>query len=473
MECSTGSCPSSPVHRYSRKRVSEADWESGRLESCEVNGDNLGAKSSGADQDYFAQNLEPAWDSNKRYKRDKKKVQDGVTFKYEGSLANEPDLSSIEATSVLTVGGEAFTHTACLANHVSLDFPLLGDKIVKLDQADHDFTTVQNRFFTGLGMLASYTTIKGIYKNCYRSTSGLSRLQAFKKQEEITKIARGDANIKYAWHSTSKQGVSVIVLHGFGQPRTPKNGAMYGVGVYLAPEDYSHVSAVYSDVDENGEQHIVLCRVIMGNIEQVEQGSQQFHPINEHFDTGVDDICNPKRFVVWTTHMNTHILPEYIISFKLAPPWNDIIAALRVKSTAGKALSAGKVLQFEGKLCDCSPLGKASCDAGKQVRKLPAGCCLDHRVASRTPRSPWMSFPMLFLVMKTSLSDEKMHELQQHYLQFKIGRMPRGELIKVVRSIAGDRLLSDSIRSMQAQEKANVESTVEESQVLDDVTTQN
>lgn len=60
----------------------------------------------------------------------------------------------------------------------------------------------------------------------------------------------------------------------------------------------------------------------MGNMEQVEQGSQQFHPISEDFDTGVDDICNPKRFIVWTTHMNTHILPEYIISFKLAPPWN-------------------------------------------------------------------------------------------------------------------------------------------------------
>lgn len=476
MDCSTGSSPASPLHPFSRKRVCEADWDSGRIGSCEIDGDNFAANSSRTDQGYFsAENLETAWDSNKRHKFDESNVKYGghrSKVKYKGSVAYEAETSSIESTSVLTVGGEAFTRTECLANPVSHNFTLLGDKIIKLDEADHEFTTVQNRFFTGLGMLASYTTIKGIYKDCHRSTSGLSRLQAFKRQEEITRTERGDANVKYAWHGTSKQGVSVIVLHGFGQPRIPKNGAMYGVGVYLAPEDYSHVSAVYSDVDENGEQHVVLCRVIMGNMEQVEQGSEQFHPISEAFDTGVDDICNPKRFIVWTTHMNTHILPEYIISFKLAPPWNDIIAALRGKHSVGKTISTGKGLQLDGKSCDCSTPGKTSCTTGKPVPKSLAGCGLEEKASSRAPRSPWMSFPMLFLVMKAKLSDEKMHELQQHYLQFKVGRMPRDELIKVVRSIAGDRLLADSIRSMQAQEKANMESMTGESQILDDVTSQ-
>ena len=122
------------------------------------------------------------------------------------------------------------------------DFSLLGDKLIKLNEADNEFSSVRNMFYTGLGMLATYTTISGIYKDCHKSMSGQARLQAFKRQEEITSMARqGNANIKYAWHGTSKQGVSGIILHGFGQPRVPKNGAMYGVGVYLAPEDYSHV----------------------------------------------------------------------------------------------------------------------------------------------------------------------------------------------------------------------------------------
>ena len=85
---------------------------------------------------------------------------------------------------------------------------------------------------------------------------------------------------------------------------------------------FSLGSAVYSDVDENGEQHMVLCRAIMGNMEQVPHGSEQFHPSSEQYDTGVDDISNPKRYIIWSTHMNTHVLPEYIVSFKLASPWH-------------------------------------------------------------------------------------------------------------------------------------------------------
>ena len=81
-----------------------------------------------------------------------------------------------------------------------------------------------------------------------------------------------------------------IILHGFGQTSSPNNVTTYGIGVYLSPEDCSHVNVGYSDVDENGLQHIVSCRVIMGNMEQVRPGSQQFHSSSEHCDSGVDDI---------------------------------------------------------------------------------------------------------------------------------------------------------------------------------------
>jgi hypothetical protein len=91
----------------------------------------------------------------------------------------------------------------------------------------------------GLGLFGSGALITGIYRDS--SPRGRARLQAFERQEQLTREARGHANVQYAWHGTSKTGVSGIILHGFGQPRTPTNGSAYGVGVYLAPENHADV----------------------------------------------------------------------------------------------------------------------------------------------------------------------------------------------------------------------------------------
>lgn len=71
---------------------------------------------------------------------------------------------------------------------------------------------------------------------------------------------------------------------------------------------------------------MVLCRVIMGNMEVVHPGSTQCYPSGEGFDNGVDDLQNPTRYVVWTMNMNTHIYPEYVISFKVTlKPEGDVL----------------------------------------------------------------------------------------------------------------------------------------------------
>lgn len=54
-------------------------------------------------------------------------------------------------------------------------------------------------------------------------------------------------------------------------------------------------------------------------MEQICEGSKQFHPSSEEFDSGVDDLAEPRRYIVWSSYMNSHILPSFIISFK-APP---------------------------------------------------------------------------------------------------------------------------------------------------------
>lgn len=81
-------------------------------------------------------------------------------------------------------------------------------------------------------------------------------------------------------------------------------------------------SARYCDIDENGVRYMVLCRVIMGNMELLRGDKAQFFSGGEEYDNGVDDVENPKNYIVWNINMNTHIFPEYVVRFKLSVPHN-------------------------------------------------------------------------------------------------------------------------------------------------------
>lgn len=70
--------------------------------------------------------------------------------------------------------------------------------------------------------------------------------------------------------------------------------------------------------DENGMRHLLYCRVILGKTEVVWPGSRQWHPSSQEFDCGVDDLVCPKKYIVWSSNINTHILPLYIISFTIS-----------------------------------------------------------------------------------------------------------------------------------------------------------
>jgi hypothetical protein len=64
---------------------------------------------------------------------------------------------------------------------------------------------------------------------------------------------------------------------------------------------------------------MLLCSVILGNMEAIKLGSQESFPNSEMYDSGADDCLNPKCYVMWPSHLSTHIRFEYLISFKLAP----------------------------------------------------------------------------------------------------------------------------------------------------------
>lgn len=74
-----------------------------------------------------------------------------------------------------------------------------------------------------------------------------------------------------------------------------------------------YFSAMMSEADDNEEKHVLLCRVILGNVEMVVDGPL---PSSVNFDTGVDNIENPTWYVVKWANMNTHILPQCVVSYK-------------------------------------------------------------------------------------------------------------------------------------------------------------
>ncbi|XP_050376296.1 probable inactive poly [ADP-ribose] polymerase SRO3 isoform X2 [Argentina anserina] len=185
-----------------------------------------------------------------------------------------------------------------------------------LREGERAYTAVSNLFLKGIRRIDPTAKISSI-RQCVRSGPlDKARLEVFEKQMEMTKAARGSANVVHAWYCGSSGDIQGILTHGFGLPS--KVSGSHGVGLYL-----SHLSLPFSSSstgllqpDDNGEKHVLLCRVILGNVEKVEAGSQQCYPSSVEFDTGVDDTRTPTRYVVWSSYMNRHVLPECVVSYR-------------------------------------------------------------------------------------------------------------------------------------------------------------
>ncbi|CAI9786832.1 unnamed protein product [Fraxinus pennsylvanica] len=84
-----------------------------------------------------------------------------------------------------------------------------------------------------------------------------------------------------------------------------------------ATEDFDIQISVTDDDDDDGLRHMLLCRVILGRMEVVRPGSEQYNPSSEEFDSGIDNLVSPRKYIGWSTRMNTHILPEFVVSFRI------------------------------------------------------------------------------------------------------------------------------------------------------------
>uniref|UniRef100_A0A1D1ZEY1 Inactive poly [ADP-ribose] polymerase RCD1 n=1 Tax=Anthurium amnicola TaxID=1678845 RepID=A0A1D1ZEY1_9ARAE len=294
----------------------------------------------------------------------------------------------------------------------------LCSELVKLERHSRDFIEVARTFLSGLCNFAHSTSVMGIYRYTPKNSSALARQENFKQQVMSTRCRRGNANMRCGWFGTSSEQVFKILLHGFTSGTEVSEGAAHGTGVYLMPENCSFASVKYCDVDENGAQCVVLCQIVMGNMEKVPAGSKQSSPSNLEFDSGVDDLLQPNCYVIWGAHTTTHIHPEYIVSFKLSPTVREYLAGLKDVKVNDNTMK-------------------------RDLENVPI-----NYPASR-PRSPWMSLTLLFAEIKDKVSPLAMELLNLHHREYKNKMISREELVKKMRLIVGDPVMISTLKRLQ------------------------
>ncbi|CAL1376214.1 unnamed protein product [Linum trigynum] len=299
------------------------------------------------------------------------------------------------------------------------------------------------------------------------STFLQDRLAIFEKQMELTGKCRGDANVRYAWLASSKAALPMIMTYGLGHCRPSATKFRYAVGIHLSAADHCHISASDCDVDENGTRHIVFCRVIMGNMEPLQHGTRQFHPSSEVFDNGVDDLQNPRQYIVWNMNVNTHIFPEYVVSFKVSSSGEGLANGSESKCAASGITSATNTVQgsilmkshhVDLNLPVQSPavdlnLAPASDEVSESRPLSDSGASIGQANSlgssnGRTHSSPWMPFPKLFAAVSTKIARRDMELVISHYEEFRAKRTSREDFVRQLRLIVGDTLLKTTIMNL-------------------------
>ncbi|KAL2559762.1 Poly [ADP-ribose] polymerase [Forsythia ovata] len=252
--------------------------------------------------------------------------------------------------------------------------------MVRLDEGKNEHSTIKKIFLMGIGLLGKESDVVAIHKNLYSSLVGAARMEAFRVFSAAVAVkCGGDANVKYAWYGGSRDEVYEIISHGFSRCKEAENGVSHGIGIHLSPTNAALDSVMSAEEDENGLRHMLLCRVILGKPEVVPVGSGQFQPSSENFDSGIDNPLAPKKYIIWSAYMNSHIFPNYIISFR-----------------------------------------------------TPNNYCVK-------PKSPSMKFPMLLNVLSNFLDPSKMKLISSYYKNFRENKINRSQLIRRLRQLIGDK----------------------------------
>jgi hypothetical protein len=301
-------------------------------------------------------------------------------------------------------------------------------------------SAVRRLLLEGLGQPFSEKDIIGIYRTPLVDQQGRARFNLFQKELEVTKIQRGNTNVRYAWLPCSKDAMEDMMMRGVLKTTKSLMCPIYGNGTHLAPANCANICARHSDVDENGIMRMMLCRVIMGNVEVVLPGSKQFQPTNGIFDSGVDDLQKPKHYVIWDANVHRHIYAEYAVIIKAPSMTNEYLSR---EDTASNISEIGNSGSPDRVIKDDTFETMASSADEQQAPKF------GRAPSSRPPSSPWMPFSMLFAAISTKVPRSDMDLLHEHYEEFKKRKISRTDLVKRLRQIVGDKLLVSTVVRLQ------------------------
>ncbi|KAL6189858.1 hypothetical protein ACLB2K_036259 [Fragaria x ananassa] len=272
-------------------------------------------------------------------------------------------------------------------------------------------------------------SVVAIHRNLFSGSTRHATWQAHRIVEKaVAEKCGGNANVGWGWYGGSRDLICRTVLHGFFCSRS--DPGPYGIGVHLFSNNHSFDCARSSDPDENGRRHILICRVILGKIELVPFGSKQFSPSSREFDSGVDSLVNPKRFIIWSSDMNSHILPLFVVSFR-AP------ANLR-----------GKKLRTNFVCCIVSDIPRSiQPSAAAAVRQPPP-------TAVRQParRSATLNITNIMNALAEVLPAPSMVLLNKSATDFRAKRITSAQLIRRMGTLAGKELLASVVKSCKRSE---------------------
>ncbi|KAL0800011.1 hypothetical protein Bca101_055186 [Brassica carinata] len=270
------------------------------------------------------------------------------------------------------------------------------DSTILLREGNQEHDVITTCFLSGLGgppTLANATTIVTIRKKSPNTITTRAKHLSFRIfTEAITRKNGGDPNVRYAWYVGSRERIERIVTHGFSSREIDddSSSSSHGIGIHLVPSKFSLSAAEATEEDEEGLRHLLLCRLILGKPEEIVSGSKQAYPSSVEFDSGVDDLHNPRKYIIWTSTMNSYILPTYIVTFK-SP-------RLTVISRCGRI-------------------------------------------------SPRVSFAALMSMLAKSMDASRMNLIMRTYDDFRKRKIQRDQLVRKMREVAGDNLLAHIIKN--------------------------
>ncbi|XP_057425603.1 inactive poly [ADP-ribose] polymerase RCD1-like [Lotus japonicus] len=278
-----------------------------------------------------------------------------------------------------------------------------------------------------------------------------ARLKLFQTQSEIIRKNHGDPNVRYAWIPFSKRELSTMMDYGLGHcVMCKKNKFTYNVGVHLAAVTCPYASARYCDIDESGVRHMVLCRVIMGNMKvlhpRICSDAGHFQTSSSKYDNGVvDDIQCPRHYIVWNTNINTHIYPEFVVSFKVS---NDaeghFCGTMEENNEFGVNSSMTNLAR------------RSSGDMLQSVSLVNNGISPNGVISTpKIPKTPWLPFPVLIVAIGDKVPANAMSLIRAHYELYKAKRISRDDFVTELRLIVGDTILRTTIASLQFKIPSN------------------